>query len=108
RPDRPRGAFESYVEALLGDVAARPAKPRNQWPVEDLVERCVATLDNVTLIDRRLRELEPAERQLLALVGHSRQLFWNLGNLVELLMTLGHAAGLRSALSLLESGLRVP
>jgi hypothetical protein len=100
--------LERYDEPLLRRVAGRLIKPRNQWPVAELVERCAATAGDVTVIDRRLRELEPADRQLLALIGHSRQPLWGLGNLVELLASLGHQDGLRSVLSLLEAGLLLP
>src|SRR5204862_3719952 len=94
-----------YDEALLRQVAARLVRPRNHWPAQDLVERCVEALDNPAVVDRRLRDLDPAGRQALALVGHSRQPAWALGNLVELLMALGPADGLAPVLSLLQAGL---
>lgn len=100
--------LERYDEALLRRVAARLIKPRSHWPVEELVARCAATTTDVTILDRRLRELEPADRRLLILIGHSRQPLWALGNLVELLIALGQEDGLRPVLTLLEAGLLLP
>lgn len=105
---RLRQTLQSYDEALLRGVAARLFKPRNQWPVEELIERSQATFDNAAVIDRRLKELEPAQRQVLALIAHSRQPRWDLGNLIFLLMALGHPEGLPPILSLLEAGLLYP
>lgn len=100
--------FEHYDEALLRQVAARLFKPRSQWPAAELIERSLAALENPTVIARRLKELAPAERQVLALIGHSRQPNWHLGNLVELAMALGNSDGLPPILALLESGLLYP
>src|SRR5258708_5319152 len=90
-----------YAEPLLRQVAAKLLKPRNQWPIEELIERSVATVANPAVVDRRLKELEPASRQMLALIGHSRQPVWSLGNLVELAIALGHADGLKPVFELL-------
>ncbi len=103
-----RQTLQCYEVSLLRDVAAQLLKPRNQWPVAELIDRCVAVTTNTALIDRRLSELDAPERQLLALIGHSRQPRWNLGNLVELLMALGHAEGLPTVLKLFEQGLLYP
>ena len=103
-----RHTLAHYDEALLRTVAVRLVKPRNQWPVEDLIERGTAILSNPAVIDRRLQELTPAARRLLALIGHSRQPCWNLGNLVELAIALGQTDGLQSVLELLEAGLLYP
>src|SRR5262245_10490008 len=97
-----------YDEPLLRRVAARLIKPRNQWPADELVARCAATAADVTVIDRRLGELDAAGRALLALLGHSRQPLWSMGNLVELLIALGHEDGLAPVLALLEAGLLYP
>src|SRR5439155_27083308 len=57
----------------------------------------------------RLRELEPPARQLLALLAHSRQPRWRLGNLVELVISLGQREEpFRPILALFESGLLYP
>jgi hypothetical protein len=103
-----RQTLTCYDEALLRQVAARLVKPRNQWPVEDLIERGAAIPSNPVVIDRRLQDRTPAARQVLALIGHSRQPCWNLGNLVELTVALGHGDGLQPVLELLEAGLLYP
>src|SRR5262245_32356533 len=87
--DHLRATLARYDEALVRKVAGRLVKPRNLWPVEDLISRCIDTINNPPMLDRRLAELAPASRQLLALLGHSRQPEWSLGNAVELVMALG-------------------
>ncbi len=108
--DRLAETLQRYDEALSvqGKVAARLVRPRNQWPVEELVSRGVDTINNPAVLDRRLAELEPAGRQVLALIGHSRQPCWALGNVVELMMALGHEDGLKPILDLLDAGLLFP
>ncbi|HTU17675.1 MAG TPA: helicase-associated domain-containing protein [Gemmataceae bacterium] len=106
--DIQRQTLACYDEALLRQVAARLVKPRNQWPVEDLIERSAAATSNPVVIDRRLQDLTPPARRVLALIGHSRQPYWNLGSLVELTIALGHSDGLQPALELLEAGLLYP
>src|SRR5436305_13029776 len=106
--ERFRQALERYDEPLLRQVAARLIKPRNQWPAADLIERCVAVVENPAILDRRLQDLEPASRQVLAVIARSRQPRWVLGNLVELAIALGHADGLKPVLALLEAGLLYP
>jgi hypothetical protein len=103
-----RRTLARYAEPLLRAAAARLVKPRGQWPPEELIERVVAAAADPAVIDRRLQDLDPDARRLLALVGHSRQPCWALGNLVEMLLALGAADGLRPALSLLEAGLLYP
>ncbi len=106
--DLQRQTLACYDEALLRRVAARLIKPRNEWPVEELIERGAATASNPAVIDRRLKELTSQARQVLALIAHSRQPCWNLGNLVELAIALGHSDGLQPILELLEAGLLYP
>ncbi len=97
-----------YDETLVRQVAARLLRPRNQWPLEELRRRSLELMDNPAVIDRRVKELEPAGRQALALIGHSRQPVWALGNLIEMLMALGHADGLQPLFGVLEAGLLFP
>jgi hypothetical protein len=106
--DQVRRVLGHYDAALLRQVAGRLYMPRSQWPAEELVERGVATLDNDVVIDRRLAELEPAGRKLLALMGLSRQPRWQVGHLLELLAALGHAKGVQPVLALFEAGLLYP
>jgi hypothetical protein len=107
--DLMRRALGRYDEPLLRQVAAKLVRSRNQWPAEELIERAVATAANVAVIDRRLRDLEPPARQLLALLSHSRQPRWRLGNLVELVVALGQREEpFRPVLDLFENGLLYP
>src|SRR5580704_13609890 len=103
-----RRTLARYDPDLLRPVASRLIKPRNQWPTEDLIERIVAGTTNPAILDRRLKDLEPACRQVLAVIGHSRQPCWSFGNLVELVIALGHADGVKPLFTLLESGLLYP
>jgi hypothetical protein len=104
----PRRTLAVYAEPLLRQVAAKLIRPRNQWPRDELIARCADTLNNPVAVDRRIQELEPAARQVLALIGHSRQQVWNLGNLVELAIALGHTDGLKPIFDLLSGGLLYP
>src|SRR5262249_53000257 len=106
--ERIRQTLARYDTALLREVAGRLVKPRGEWPVEELIDRCSAALSNGAVIDKRLRELDVPCRRLLALVGKSRQPRWQLGGLLELLAALGHAEGLRPVFTLLGAGLLYP
>ncbi|OAI55142.1 hypothetical protein AYO44_00050 [Planctomycetaceae bacterium SCGC AG-212-F19] len=106
--DRLSQTLARYDESLLRTVTGTLFRPRNQWPAAELIERSLAAVGNPAVIDRRLKELEPAGRQVLALMAHSRQPCWHLGNIIELLMMLGHADGLPPVLTVLESGLVYP
>src|SRR5207302_9583768 len=83
-------------------------KPRSHWPADDLLERCVAAFDNIATVDRRLKELDPRGRRLLALIAHSGQPRWRVMHLIEMATTLGDADGLQSVRNLLEAGLLFP
>jgi hypothetical protein len=106
--DRLRRTLQCYDEPLLRQVAGRLFKPRNQWPAEELIERSLHTVQNAAVLDRRLADLDPAARQLLGLIGHSRQPRWHVGNLVELLVALGQGDGLLPITRLLQAGLLYP
>lgn len=106
--ERLRQTLWKYDEGLLRQVAGNLCRPRNQWPAEELIERSLSTLINPAVLDRRLKELAPASRRLLAVMGHSRQPVWRLGNLIELSMTLGESDGLPPVVGLLEGGLLYP
>jgi hypothetical protein len=97
-----------YDEPLLYQVAGRLFKPRNQWPPDVVLERSLATIGNAPVIDRRLKDLGPAERRLLALIGHSRQPRWKLVHLLEMLATLGHSEGVQPVCNLFQAGLMYP
>jgi hypothetical protein len=103
-----RTTLGRYDESLLRAVAARLFKPRSQWPADELAARAADTLTNAPVIDRRLKELPPACRVLLAATGLARRREWAVGQLIELLAALGHAEGLAPILTLLDSGLLLP
>jgi len=81
--------LERYDEALLRQVSDKLFRPRSQWPAEELVARGLAAVGNAAAVDRRLQALPPACRQVLALIGHSRQPRWRVGGLLEMLAVLG-------------------
>jgi hypothetical protein len=103
-----RETLTRYREPLVRRVAARLVKPRGQWPVEELIDRCIAFTGNPVQIDRRLQDLPVGGRHVLCLIAHSRQPRWRLGNLLEMLVTLGHPADLQPILDLLDAGLLCP
>jgi hypothetical protein len=107
--DRLRQALRRYDEVLLRPVAARLVRSRGQWPADELIDRAAATVVNAAVIDRRLHDLDPAARQLLALIARSRQPRWRLGNLVELAIALGRREEpFQPILALFENGLLYP
>jgi hypothetical protein len=106
--ERLREVLSLYAEPLLRTVAGKLFRPRNQWPAQQLIDRCLEALQNAVACDRRLRELDPACRLTLALIAHSRQPRWHVGNLVEMLVALGNADGLQPILTLLQTGLLYP
>jgi hypothetical protein len=106
--DHLRRTLLSYDEPLLRRVSGRLCRPRNHWPAQELIDRCLATLSNAAVLDRRLKDLHGPGRLVLALIAHSRQNVWPVGNLVEMLVTLGHADGLGIVQSLVEAGLLYP
>ena len=96
------------MKRCCGRLRTSCGKPRNQWPVEEILERVAAALSNAAMIDRRLKELPAACRQILAVMGRGRQTRWPVGTLVEILVALGHQDGLAPLVTLLESGLLLP
>ncbi len=103
-----RRILESYDETLLRQVATRLCRPRNHWPNEELIDRCLDTIGNAAMLDRRLKDQEVGAQNLLALIGQSRQFLWNVGNLVEMAVALGTLDGLKAVRDLLEAGLLFP
>ncbi len=106
--DKLERTLRRYDEELLRRVAVRLLRSRSHWPTDELIARCVATTSDVTVVERRLKDLERGERRLLAAIGQSRQPEWRLGNLVELMLALGEEDGLRPVLALLDAGLLYP
>jgi len=60
------------------------------------------------MIDRRVRELPDAARQLLAVLAQTRQPRWQVGQLLALVAGLGHMEGLLPVMTLLDTGLLLP
>lgn len=89
-------------------VAGKLIKPRTNQPIDDLIDKTVATLTNPPVIDRRIKELPPASRKVLALIGLSRQPRWKVGHLITLLASLGDAEGFTPVQAALEAGLLFP
>jgi hypothetical protein len=106
--DHLRRTLLSYEEPLLRRVSNKLCRPRNHWPAQELIDRCLATLSNAAVLDRRLKDQDAASRLALALIAHSRQNLWPVGSLVEMLVTLGHADGLGAIGALLGAGLLFP
>lgn len=101
-------AMQAYDEPLAREVAGQLIRPRSYWPLDDLIDKCLGTLEDVTQVDRRLKTLEPEQRQVLALFGHSQQAVWHLGNVVELVVALGHEEPVKLIHDLLLAGLLYP
>lgn len=105
---RCRDTLSRYSEHRLRSVAVRLTRPRLIQPLDELLDRSIATLTNPPVIDRRIKDLPPASRKLLALVGLSRQARWKVGHLLALLAALGHAEGFAPIAESLEAGLLYP
>ncbi len=105
---RAREALARYTEPLLRAVAAHLVKPRSAIPIDELADRCFATLTNPPVVDRRIKDQSDAARKLLTLVGLSRRPAWKVGHLLTLLAALGHSDGLAPVLELLQTGLLFP
>jgi hypothetical protein len=106
--NRAQDALQRYSEPLLRQVMQQLLKPRNQWPVDELIDRGLKALTNAAVIDRRLNELSPACRKLLTVIGLSGLPSWRVGHLIAILATLEHSEGLTPVLTLLNEGLVHP
>jgi hypothetical protein len=106
--ERIRETLANYDQDLVRKVAAKLARPRSQWPVEELIERCLQTIANPVVVDRRLAELSPNPRRLLSFMARSRRPIWRLGSLLEFLTASGGNADPNEVLPLLELGFLYP
>jgi hypothetical protein len=106
--DRLETALSGYSADLLRQIAARLLKTRNQWPSDELIERIRDANSNAPVIDRRLKDITPAARAALALIGLSRRPDWKAGHLLTMLHALGHADGTAPIQVLFEEGLIYP
>src|SRR5436190_8826164 len=82
-----------YDEALLRPVATKLCRPRNQWPVEELIERSLQTLVNPAVVDRRLKDIPVATRRVLAVLRQSRQIRWPVARFCEIAAIIGAGVG---------------
>lgn len=105
---RARTALAAYAAPLRRNVAARLLRLRVDQPADELLERAVATLTNPPAVDRRLRDLSPPARRLLALIGRSRQPRWKVAHLLTLLAALDQAEGFAPVEEALSAGLLFP
>jgi hypothetical protein len=106
--DELRATLARYRPTLLRKVADALLRSRQRRSDDELIEKLTATTTNAAVIDRRLRDLDPPARGLLALVGLSRQPRWRLGALLELLSGLAAADGLAVVADLFGRGLLFP
>ena len=101
-------AFGLYAEPLLRDVATKLVKPRSPIPADELVDKCLQTLGNPPVIDRRIRDLSDNARSLLVGIGASRRNVWQVGHLLALQSTIAESTGTSTLNELLQSGLLSP
>ncbi len=106
--DAVRGILERYDESLLRPVATRLCRPRNQWPVQELIDRSLQTLQNPAVVDRRLKDIPIETRRVLAVVRQSGQMRWAVGNLCEIGALLGSGIGHEAIVELIQAGLAFP
>src|SRR5450432_2094394 len=90
---RVRDTLSQYSEPLLRKVAGKLIRPRTNQPVDELLDKSVGTVGNPPVIDRRIKDLSPPARKLIAVIGLSRQPRWKVGHLIAVLSALGHAEG---------------
>jgi hypothetical protein len=103
-----RAALDGYAEPLRRSVAASLLKSRNHIPTDELTDRILAALANPPGVDRRLKDLPPAARKLLALLGLTRRPHWKVGHLLTTLAALGHADGVAPLKAAFDAGLLYP
>lgn len=103
-----RSILERYDESLLRPVATRLCRPRNQWPVQELIDRSIATLENPAVVDRRLKDIPAPTRRVLAVLRQSGQIRWSVANLCEIGALLGMPIGHEAVVELIEAGLAFP
>ena len=96
-------AWEGYAEGLLRIIAGNALKARQKLPVAELREKLLTWHSNPPQIDRRLKELTPSARTLLALMHIGKRAQWRIGTMLELVSCL-HG---QSADSLAVDGLKV-
>jgi len=100
--------LEAYSEPLRRSVCAALIKPRHTMPLEELVPKAIAVLQNPPVVDRRLKELTVPCRKILAVMALTRVYRWKLGHLLAALHCAGERSGLEPFRQLLEAGFLYP
>lgn len=103
-----QASLERYSEPLLRSVVDHLAKPRTKLSADELVEKVVDCLGNAIVIDRRIQDRSPGSKVALLAASRSRQPRWQVGQLITIAATMGHAEGWQSVVELLQNGLVVP
>lgn len=103
-----RDALDRYGDALLRRIAAQTGRQRVQFDGDETREYLLTTINNPVLVDRTLKQLSPAARRLLRLVGISGQSRWQIPSLVEFGSILGTHDGIAPVRELLDAGLAYP
>ncbi len=103
-----RAALGRYDDTLLRVVANKFTRPRLQNAPDDLRERVLDALTDPVSVDRAIRPLSASAKRLLRGVGISRQPYWRVQALVDLLRALGDDSGVEPVLELLDAGLIYP
>ncbi|MCS6975796.1 MAG: helicase-associated domain-containing protein [Gemmatales bacterium] len=98
-------ALSRYAPSLRKRVADNLLRDRSKLTPKQTIERMAAAVQNVPLIDRRLRELKPEARGLLTLMHQGLRFRWTLAHALELACVVGSENGLDLILSLCENGL---
>ncbi len=106
--DSIRQTFEHYNLVLRRSVLSALVKPRQPLELDDLAEKAISVMVNPPMIDRRLRDVPSVSRKVLAIMAITRNYRWPIGDLLQVLVTLGHHEGLSPIQTLLEAGLLYP
>src|SRR5215212_6196797 len=86
-------AWESYTEPLLRKVAGLALKPRQKQPAAELRAKLLDWHHNPPQVDRRLREVSPPARTLLALLHLGKRSQRRVGTLLEMVSCLQQSDG---------------
>lgn len=98
-------ALASYAPTLRKRVAENLLRDRSKLTPKQCLDRVVSAVENVPLIDRRLRQMSPEALALLTLLHVGRRWRWRLPHVLELACIAGSKDSLDLILSLCEGGL---
>jgi hypothetical protein len=94
-----------YAPTLRKRVVENLLRDRSKLTPKQSLERVASAIENVPLIDRRLRQLAPEALTLLTLFHVGRRWRWRLPHVLELACIAGSSDSLDLILSLCEGGL---